>query len=164
MVGDTCGGGTRRCTYKEHDHEYDDIYDKTGVNFLNASNANFNLEKAIPSTSTQFKVIGQNQYLSPALRLHIGNSGYLFNIDSGYIEFKTFTTTSTLDLATLPTYTRATIGSRPRQWFHGTTIRRAGRSSNQRIVRVVGKTCKDDATGRSPQARVVQLVWILFTS
>ncbi len=111
IVGDTCKNGTVKCGYKEHDHEYDDIYDKTGVNFLNASNANFNLERAVPLTSTQFKVIGQNQYLSPALKLHIGNSGYLFNIDAGYVEFKTFTTAATLDLATLPTYTRATIGS-----------------------------------------------------
>jgi hypothetical protein len=117
IIGDTCNNGASRCTYKEHDHEYDDIYDKTGVNFLNASNANFNLARAVPSTSTQFKIIGQNQYLSPALRLHIGNAGYLFNIDSGYIDFKTFTTAdplaplTPLDLATLPTYTRATIGS-----------------------------------------------------
>ena len=110
-IGDTCNGGKSKCTYKEHDHEYDDIYDKTGVNFLNASNGNFNLAKAIPSTTTQFKVIAQNQYLSPAVDLHIGNAGYLFNVDAGYVPIKTFTTSAALDLATLPTYTRATIGS-----------------------------------------------------
>ncbi len=116
IAGDTCKGGTARCTYKQHNHEYDDIYDKTGVNFLDASNSNFNLSKAISSTSTQFKVIAQNQYLSPAARLHIGKGPgtegfYLFNVDQGYINIKTYTTSSTLDLATLPTYTRATIGS-----------------------------------------------------
>lgn len=111
VVGDTCSGGNAKCGYKQHEHEYDDIYDKTGVNFLNASNGNFNLEKAVPSLTTQFKVIAQNQYLSPAVKLHIGNAGYLFNVDAGYIDIKTFLTTPTLDLASLPTYTRATIGS-----------------------------------------------------
>jgi hypothetical protein len=116
IVGDTCNGGNSRCTYKEHDHEYDDIYDKTGVNFLDASNSNFNLSRAIPSTLTQFKVIAQNQYLSPAARLHIGKGPgtegfYLFNVDQGYINIKTYTTSNALDLATLPTYTRNTIGS-----------------------------------------------------
>jgi len=111
IVGDTCNAGNSRCTYQQHDHEYDDLYDKTGVNFLNASNSNFNLSRAIGSTSTQFKVIAQNQYLSPAVRLHIGNPGYLFNVDSGYSDIKFFTTSATLDLAALPTYTRNTIGS-----------------------------------------------------
>ena len=111
IVGDTCNRGRSRCTYKEHDHEFDDIYDKTGANFLNSSNGNFNLARAVPSMSTQFKVIVQNQYLSPAVNLHIGNAGYLFNVDAGYIPIKTYTTSATLDLASLPTYTRATIGS-----------------------------------------------------
>ena len=115
IVGDTCNGGASKCTYKQHNHEYDDIYDKTGVNFLDASNSNFNLSKAISAT-TEFKVIAQNQYLSPAARLHIGKGPgtegfYLFDVDQGYINMKTYTTSSTLDLATLPTYTRGTIGS-----------------------------------------------------
>ncbi len=56
-------------------------------------------------------MLAQNQYLSPAAKLHIGNSGYLFNVDLGYVNIKNFQTSSTLDLATVTTYTRATIGS-----------------------------------------------------
>ncbi len=111
VSGNTCNNGGSRCTFREHDHEYDDIYDRTGVNFLNASNVNFNLERAVPSTTTQFKVLAQNQYLSPAARLHIGNSGYLFNIEAGYLPLRNYQTTGTLDLATVTTYTRASIGS-----------------------------------------------------
>ena len=111
VAGNTCNNGTSRCTFRRHRHEYDDIYDRTGVNFLNASDPGFNLSVAVPSMTTEFKVIGQNQYLSPAARLHIGNPGYLFNVDLGYINYKNFQTSSTLDLATVPTYTRATIGS-----------------------------------------------------
>lgn len=111
VSGNTCNNGGSRCTFREHDHEYDDIFDRTGINFLNASNPNFNLEKAIPSMTTQFKVLAQNQYLSPAVRLHIGNPAYLFNVDAGYIWIKNYQTSATLDLASVPTYTRATIGS-----------------------------------------------------
>ncbi|MFZ5523461.1 MAG: pilus assembly protein [Pseudomonadota bacterium] len=106
-----CNGGTIPCTSKKHVHEYDDIYDKTGVNMLDASNILFDLSNAIPSTSIQFKVLAQNQYLSPAVKLHIGNPSYVWNVDSGYIPLSGYTTGSTLDLATLPTYTRDTIGS-----------------------------------------------------
>jgi len=111
VAGNTCDGGASRCSFRRHRHEYDDIYDRTGVNFLNASDPNFNLSIAVPSMATEFKVIGQNQYLSPAARLHIGNPGYLFNVNLGYIDYKNFQTSATLDLATVPTYTRATIGS-----------------------------------------------------
>lgn len=96
---------------KTHVHQYDDKYDKTGVNMLNASNSDMNLANAIGSTSTNFKVIAQNQYLSPAVRIHIGNASYLYNVNSGYISIKDFVTSANLDLATLPTYTRTNVGS-----------------------------------------------------
>jgi len=131
VSGNTCNNGGTRCTFREHDHEYDDIYDRTGVNFLNASNRNFNLEKAIPSMATPFKVLAQNQYLNAAVRLHIGNPAYLFNVESGYIPIKNYQTAMTLDLASVPAYTRATIGSlalnlpvdafNNRDWWNGST-------------------------------------------
>jgi hypothetical protein len=111
VSGNTCSNGTSRCSFREHTHEYDDIYDRTGVNFLNASDPAYNLSAAVPSLTTEFKVIAQNQYLSPAAKLHIGNPGYLFNVDLGYVSVKNFQTSNTLDLTTVPTYTRSTIGS-----------------------------------------------------
>jgi hypothetical protein len=111
VSGNTCSGGTSKCSFRRHTHEYDDIYDRTGVNFLSASDSAYNLSNAVPSLNTEFKVIVQNQYLSPAAKLHIGNPGYLFNVDLGYLAVKNVQTSATLDLATVPTYTRATIGS-----------------------------------------------------
>ena len=99
------------CAAKNHIHQYDKIYDVTGVNMLNASSAAQNLSNAIPSTSTKFKVLLHNQYLSPAVKIHIGNPGYLFNVDAGYVRVKDFMTTATLDMTTLPTYSRSTVAT-----------------------------------------------------
>ena len=55
-----------------HVHEYDDKYGVTGVNLLAPSQSDFNLSNAIPSDSTQFKILVMNQYLSPAARLAVG--------------------------------------------------------------------------------------------
>ncbi|OGS72450.1 MAG: hypothetical protein A2063_03045 [Gallionellales bacterium GWA2_60_142] len=101
--GDTCASG---CKYDTHVHQYDDKYDVTGVNMLNASTTSFNLSRAVPSTSQNFKVIIHNQYLNPAVKLHIGNAAYLQNVDFGYVSIKNYTASATLDLATLPTYNR----------------------------------------------------------
>lgn len=117
----------------KHVHEYDDIYDKTGVNMLDASSTIFDLANAIPSTTTQFKVIASNQYLSPAVSIHInGSPSYVFNLDQGYIPIKNFITSATLDVtnnAQVPTYTRATVNSlvinmptdafTPKDWWAG---------------------------------------------
>ncbi|MDD2685621.1 MAG: PilC/PilY family type IV pilus protein [Gallionella sp.] len=102
-TGDAC---TDKCKYDQHEHQYDDLYDVTGVNMLDASQVLFNLSKAIPSTSQKFKVIMHNQYLNPAVKIHIGNPSYAHNIDFGYVSIKNFTTSATLDVATLPTYNR----------------------------------------------------------
>lgn len=102
-TGDACTTGCQKVT---HVHQYDDKYDVTGVNMLNASTASFNLDLAIPSTAQAFKVIVHNQYLNPAVKLHIGNSSYLPNVDYGYVSIKNYTTSATLDLATMPTYNR----------------------------------------------------------
>jgi hypothetical protein len=99
----TCTSG---CKYVTHVHQYDDKYDVTGVNMLNASSTSFNLSRAIPSTSQKFKVIVHNQYLNPAVKLHIGDANYLPNVDFGYVSIKNYTASATLDLASLPTYIR----------------------------------------------------------
>jgi type IV pilus assembly protein PilY1 len=131
--GDTCSSGTAKCTSKGHVHEYDDIYDKTGVNYLDSSTITHDLANAIPSTTTQFKVLAQNQYLSPAVSLHIGDASYVYNINAGYVALKNYQTTGSvgtpLDLSTVPTYTRATVGSlainmpsdafTPKDWWGG---------------------------------------------
>jgi Neisseria PilC beta-propeller domain len=102
---------TSNCKSTDHVHQYDDKYDVTGVNMLNASNSVDNLSNAIASTGTAFKVIAQNQYLNPAVKIHIGKASYLFDVDAGYVSIQGFVTSAALDLATLPTYTRNNIGS-----------------------------------------------------
>ncbi|TPW09158.1 MAG: hypothetical protein FD130_2636, partial [Halothiobacillaceae bacterium] len=74
-------GATGSCQSTKHHHEYDDMYDVTGLNMLDASDIVFDLANAIPATTTQFKVLAHNQYLSPAakIRLH-GNPSYVYNI------------------------------------------------------------------------------------
>lgn len=108
--GITTGDNCTNCQYDTHVHQYDKKYNVTGVNYLNPSNIAFNLNRAI-SSSTQFKVLAQNQYLSPALKVHIGNPSYLYNVNAGYISIKNFVTSTTLSLASLPTYTLSNVGS-----------------------------------------------------
>lgn len=116
-----------------HVHEYDDEYDVTGVNMLDASKTEFDLANAIPSTTTAFKVLAQNQYLSPAVKIHLhGSPSYVYNVDQGYTPIKNFITSATLDVtdnAQVPTYTRANINSlainmpvdafAPKDWWGG---------------------------------------------
>ena len=103
------------CTMTRHVHEYDDLYDKTGVNMLNASNNSFNLSNAIPSTTTNFKVLLMNQYLSPALSLHIGNNTYAPQSAAGYVLVKNYQTAANLNTAAnwaaVPSYNRSNVGS-----------------------------------------------------
>jgi hypothetical protein len=108
-VGDTC----TQCNTKSHTHQYDDKFDVTGVDMLNPSETKLKLSNIITLSNTQFKVLAMNQYLNPAIKLNIGNSNYLYNVDSGYIKLKDYLPTSgtSLDLATVQTYTMATIGS-----------------------------------------------------
>lgn len=127
-VGDSC----TTCSHDTHVHQYDDKYDVTGVNYLNPSDIKFNLARAIKST-TPFKVIAQNQYLNPAVNIHIGDASYVYNVNSGYISVKNFITSNTLDVATLPTYTLGNVGSlavnmpvdalTPKNWWGNGDIR-----------------------------------------
>ena len=59
------------CASNTHNHEYDDVYDVTGVNMLNASEPLFNLKNAIASTATAFKILAVNGNYSPAAKLHV---------------------------------------------------------------------------------------------
>lgn len=96
-------GAIASCKSKQHFHEYDDKFNVTGVNFLNASSTTLNIVNAIPSTSTNFKVLIHNQYLSPAVTISIGGAPY--------IDVANYTTDATLDLGTLPIYNRGNIGT-----------------------------------------------------
>ncbi|MFA6970209.1 MAG: PilC/PilY family type IV pilus protein [Gallionella sp.] len=99
------------CDYVTHHHEYDDEFDKTGVNMLNASDAKYNLSRAITSAATGFKVLMMNQYLSPAVSLHIGNSSYNPSSSAGYVSVKNYQASSGFDVTTAPSYNMNTIGS-----------------------------------------------------
>jgi len=87
-----------------HYHQYDDRYDVTGVNFLNASSTRLNLVNAIASTSTQFKVLVYNQYYSPAASISVGGVAAVPVKDYGGL-----TSATTPAVSSLPTYTRANI-------------------------------------------------------
>ena len=87
----------------KHVHEYDDKYDVTGVNFLNASETTFNLSNRIPGLGTAFKVLVANQYLNPASTLSVGGGGYVNVKDYAGL---TTAATAAAALAGLPSYTR----------------------------------------------------------
>src|SRR5207249_1323115 len=101
------------------------IYDRTGVDVTDPSLTDFDIANAIPSGSTQFKVIVQNQYLSPAVKLYVHGgvpadqtpTPYQYNVDAGYVYLRnyqtTFSTTTpgNLDISTVPIYTRANVGA-----------------------------------------------------
>lgn len=86
-----------------HKHEYDDIYDVTGVNFLNASLPALNVANAIPGTGTKFKILIANQKLSPAVSFSFGGNPYAM--------VTTLETTPGLTMASLPTFTRLDVTS-----------------------------------------------------
>lgn len=87
----------------KHTHEYDDIFNVTGVNFLNASDPVFNVSNAIASTSTRFKILISNQRLSPAVNFSFGGSAYA--------NVTTLLTTAGLTMASLPSFSRADVGT-----------------------------------------------------
>jgi hypothetical protein len=93
---------------KLHVHEYDDKYDVTGVNMLNASDPDFNLPNAIADPTTPFKVLVLNQYLNPAAFLSVGGRDY--ESVKTYGNLASETDPATL-LNGLPTYTRENIGT-----------------------------------------------------
>lgn len=120
-IGDNCTSCPYDLALRHHVHQYDDKYDVTGVNYLNSSPAissGFNLSLAV-SSSTRFKVLMQNQYLNPAVKIHLnGTPGYVYNIDQGYTSVKSYNTSATLgtkaDVALsvdLPDYSLSDVNS-----------------------------------------------------
>lgn len=98
-----CAAGNNKCwiiANQKHFHEYDDIFNVTGVNFLNASSDTLNLVNAIPSTTTKFKVLAYNQYHSPAVKLTIA--------DAPYVDIRNYggLTTSGFNITNLPIHDR----------------------------------------------------------
>ena len=91
-------GGTN-----DHTHEYDDTYNFTGVNFLNASDPDKNVSNAITNTTTRFKILITNQRLSPAVNFSYGGLPYA--------NVSTLQTTAGLTMASLPGFSRADIGT-----------------------------------------------------
>lgn len=91
---------------KKHEHEYDDKYDVTGVNMLNASVPDFNLPNAITDPKTPFKILVMNQYLNPAAKLSVGGANYENVKTYGNLASETNATTL---LDGLSTYTRNNI-------------------------------------------------------
>ena len=66
----------------KHRHEYDDTFDVTGVNFLNASDPAYNLGSKL-ANGVAFKVLVMNQYLNPAAKLTVGGAAYASVKDYG---------------------------------------------------------------------------------
>ncbi len=93
---------------QNHEHEYDDKYDVTGVNMLNASNTAYNLVKALPDPTTQFKVLLLNQYLNPAVSISVGSPTF---VDAKNYQNQTTQTDAATLLSGLPVYSRNTINS-----------------------------------------------------
>lgn len=109
---------------QKHVHEYDDKYDVTGVNMLNASDPDFNLaDNAITSSTVQFKVLMANQGLSPAVKFKVGPANHVQDVlglpvdADGYASVRDYQTTASLPtkvvsgvtVLDLPTYTTATV-------------------------------------------------------
>lgn len=92
---------------QHHVHQYDDVYNVTGVNMLNASDSAFNLSHAITGNSVQFKVLLQNQYLNPAATITVGGQAYTsVKLYGGQAK----ETVAANVLANAPTYTPASPG------------------------------------------------------
>jgi len=98
--------GTWATEYDYHIHEYDDKFDVTGVNMLNASDIKMNLNNVIKNNTTKFKVLIANQLLSPATKIHIG--GGTTQLSTAYDNQAVI---DSLGNATTLTYTIDTINS-----------------------------------------------------
>jgi Tfp pilus tip-associated adhesin PilY1 len=117
---DKKGNASYSCKSHTHKHQYDDIYNVTGVDMQNASLPAMNLVNAIPSTSTKFKILIANQRLSPAANVQIGDSSATYRpvtqtqisgwplLDVPPSNLPPLTTTS-FSVNSLPTYSRGGV-------------------------------------------------------
>ncbi len=95
-----------------HIHQYDDIFDVTGVNMRNASDTSMNLTNAIPGSSTPFKILVANQAYNPAVVLKVGGENYIsvqnYNTKDINVAAPTGYGSMTAMLNSLPTYVQGT--------------------------------------------------------
>ena len=85
-----------------HVHEYDDIYDRTGVDMLNPCDTSMDIKNAVVDSTTPFKVLVVNAAYSPSASLMLGGGTYqkVIDYDNHFA-----------DLSLLPTYTRTSVNS-----------------------------------------------------
>jgi hypothetical protein len=86
----------------KHEHEYDDKYDVTGVNFLAPSLPDLNVSTLV-GVGTKFKILISNQKMSPAVRFSYGGLSY-----ENVTRIAAYNTTG-LSMANLPEFTRANV-------------------------------------------------------
>ena len=89
----------------QHTHEYDDIFNVTGVNFLAPSDPGFVISRVITTTSTKFKILIAHQKMSPAVSFSYGGLPY-----QKIVQMSEYTTAG-LTMASLPVFDRTTIGT-----------------------------------------------------
>jgi hypothetical protein len=163
--------GTTTCSWddRQHFHQYDDKFDVTGVNMLNASSTTLNLVNAIASTSTPFRVLVMNQYLNPAVTLSVGGAAHV-NVKT-YGGIPSQTNAATL-LASLPVYTRANIGTlefnmpvdtfTPKNWWGNGDVRSGLHPTSTGCVNGMSSTDLDPTPGiqgeRHNGALTIQLI------
>jgi type IV pilus assembly protein PilY1 len=99
--------------YKKHVHEYDDIYDVTGVSMLAASEPLFNLTPNVKELDNnkdlKFKVLVMNQYLNPAAKISIAGNPTFESVKT-FQKLASETDAATL-LSGLKSYSRNNIGT-----------------------------------------------------
>lgn len=95
----------------KHVHEYDDDYNVTGLNLLDPSNDDFDLTDII-ANNQKFKVLVQNQYLSPAAEIHLdGKPQYKANSRAGFVPLKLMNTTSDFKVKDAKSYNTNNVKS-----------------------------------------------------
>jgi Neisseria PilC beta-propeller domain len=134
-----------------HYHEYDDKFDVTGVNFLNASAPSLNLGSKL-AAGVAFKVLVMNQYLNPASQLSVG--GAAFTNVKNYGGLTTAASAAAM-LAAQPSYDLTNVGTlkfnlpldafKSKDWWGDGTAPRAGL-----IPTTTGCVNKVDADGSTP--------------
>ena len=105
---------TNGSTYTDakHVHQYDDIYNVTGVNMLHPSDASFkvtNMKTFVTTPSQQFKILVMNQFLNPAAKLAVGPNATEESVKT-YGSLASQTDPAAL-LAGLTNYTVGNIGT-----------------------------------------------------
>jgi hypothetical protein len=97
---------------RKHQHEYDDLYDVTGVNFLAPSQTEQRFSNAITNASVEFKVLAINQFLNPASKISIGGNAHVSIRDYPQPDKRISDMTSATDvLNALPNFNRNKVAT-----------------------------------------------------